>query len=58
MTSIEKLDTLKQQEVYLKEFIQKLENQKARLEIETNELKTFIRYSLFLIATISFKSCW
>jgi hypothetical protein len=47
MTSIEKLETLKQQEVFLKDFIQKLENQKARLEIETNELKMFIRF-LFL----------
>ena len=42
--SVEKLEALKQQEIYINNFIQKLENQKERLEIEANELKNFIRF--------------
>ena len=44
MTSSEKIGILKQQEILLKEYIQKLENQKERLNIESTELNNFIRF--------------
>ncbi len=39
----EKLEILKQQEIFLKEFIKRLENQRERLEVESTELKIFIK---------------
>ena len=44
MISDEKSDALKNQEIYIKEYIQKLERQKMRLEVESNELKSYIRF--------------
>ncbi len=42
-SSSEKIGLLRQQEIFLKDYIKKLENQKERLEVESTELKIFIR---------------
>ena len=48
MNPVKKLSILQQQEKILREMIQKLENQKERLEIEEGELENLLMYYLFL----------